>query len=515
MKKKFTSMMLVFAMIVTLFQFGAVSAFAANESQIYLWNKMVVDLLPTDIESIHKYLSTENTKDPQLVELTDEITDNIVNDYDKVKAIHDWVAANIWYSTYEPTDPTGMDDIYSALYPFTNEDVLTIINGEHRTRCGGYTAIFKSLLDTMEIPNVYCHGSAGEIGNIPSVPTHAWNMVYVDNRWIIVDATWGSRNSYDNGIYSPQQPIHHDYFDISLEKFSQDHQYTGMFPLNPKSRYSYLPLVKVSIPDGIEKIPQNAFSHSNLLASVVIPDSVKEIGEGAFYSCQNLTIYGSAGSVAEKYAKEIHKQFKITEAPQEAINLSSASSWAQADINEASKKGFLETSLQNNYTTPITRQDFCRIALHYMSYRDGKLFNGLYMTDKGYKMASSSSDVKFSDTETIDGASFIPEYAYFFGITNGVKAPTATEPGIFDQLGTMTREQAATMIMNTCKAMGMNTNVSNTTTFADQSEISPWATQGINFVVANGFMSGVGDNKFNPKGTYTRQEAIVTFNRIK
>jgi hypothetical protein len=40
-----------------------------------------------------------------------------------------------------------------------------------------------------------------------------------------------------------------------------------------------------------------------------------------------------------------------------------------------------------------------------------------------------------------------------------------------------------------------------------------WAQNGINFVGANGIMSGSGGN-FNPKGTFDRQQSIVTFNNI-
>ena len=43
------------------------------------------------------------------------------------------------------------------------------------------------------------------------------------------------------------------------------------------------------IPDGIDAIPNSAFSTSTTLKSVTMPDSVKHIGDRAFYSCKNIT----------------------------------------------------------------------------------------------------------------------------------------------------------------------------------------------------------------------------------
>ena len=74
-------------------------------------------------------------------------------------------------------------------------------------------------------------------------------------------------------------------------------------------------LESFTIPDGITKIGAEAFAECTNLKKIVIPSSVTEIEEegyygdlayleGAFYDCDNLTIYGYTGSYAETYAKE-------------------------------------------------------------------------------------------------------------------------------------------------------------------------------------------------------------------
>jgi hypothetical protein len=86
--------------------------------------------------------------------------------------------------------------------------------------------------------------------------------------------------------------------------------------------------------------------------------------------------------------------------------------------------------------------------------------------------------------------------------------------GTFNPNGQFSREQAAVMIMNACRAIGANTENPPASGFADIGSAASWAHNGINFAQANDIMSGSGGN-FNPSGIYTRQESIVTFNNIK
>jgi hypothetical protein len=106
--------------------------------------------------------------------------------------------------------------------------------------------------------------------------------------------------------------------------------------------------------------------------------------------------------------------------------------------------------------------------------------------------------------------------AYALGITNGTRAPTETNPGLFTPDGQFTRQEAATMLMRICRVIGMDISDLPVSDFTDMSEASVWAYDGINFVRANGIMNGTSATMmtFSPKGLYTRQESIVSFDRI-
>jgi uncharacterized protein YkwD len=51
-------------------------------------------------------------------------------------------------------------------------------------------------------------------------------------------------------------------------------------------------------------------------------------------------------------------------------------------------------------------------------------------------------------------------------------------------------------------------------TFADNGDVSSWALSAVGQVQAAGIMTGVGNNAFAPKGAYTREQSIVTFMRL-
>ena len=65
------------------------------------------------------------------------------------------------------------------------------------------------------------------------------------------------------------------------------------------------------IPEGVTSIGDSAFSGCSGLTSITIPEGVTSIGWGAFSLCDNLTIYGTAGSYVETYAKEESIPFVI------------------------------------------------------------------------------------------------------------------------------------------------------------------------------------------------------------
>lgn len=179
--------------------------------------------------------------------------------------------------------------------------------------------------------------------------------------------------------------------------------------------------------------------------------------------------------------------------------LDTASTWAHDGIQAAVDKGFVPADLQNNFTNVITRQEFCRMAVNWLEYAIGSPIDNV-LASRGLSRDSSV----FTDTNDPDILA-----AFALGITSGVGNNQ------FHPSGQFSREQAATMIMNTVRALGMDVSNPPPSGFADLSTASSWAHTGINFVRAHSIMSGTGNNNFSPSGLYTREQSIITFNNIK
>ena len=163
-------------------------------------------------------------KAEEIVQKAKMITQGIQSDYDKVLAVHDWVANNVWYD-------------YDFLYGKTEDTnyVATEVLRNKNTICAGYANLTAALLRSIGIPTRISEGYALGVTSIGSwteeilsgqETNHAWNESYVDGRWVIYDVTWDSAKRYENGTYSTEEGLKgRQYFDPTIQDFSATHLY--------------------------------------------------------------------------------------------------------------------------------------------------------------------------------------------------------------------------------------------------------------------------------------------------
>ncbi|MGB5824682.1 MAG: S-layer homology domain-containing protein [Proteocatella sp.] len=82
--------------------------------------------------------------------------------------------------------------------------------------------------------------------------------------------------------------------------------------------------------------------------------------------------------------------------------------------------------------------------------------------------------------------------------------------GTFQPNTPVTREQAATIINNLYKFE----NNADGITIKDQNKLSPWASDAVSAILANGIMGGYPDGTFGGKKLITRAECIVVLDRV-
>ncbi len=107
-----------------------------------------------------------------------------MDDYEKLKFLHDYIVLNCSTSTADPYS----DTIYGTLV-------------RKKARCEGYAKAFSYLCNLAGIENVIVTGYTGV--------AHMWNMVKLGGNWYHVDVTW------DN----PDDKLHEEYPDIVLYQY--------------------------------------------------------------------------------------------------------------------------------------------------------------------------------------------------------------------------------------------------------------------------------------------------------
>ena len=176
---------------------------------------------------------------------------------------------------------------------------------------------------------------------------------------------------------------------------------------------------------------------------------------------------------------------------------SSASAWAIESIHKSLYAGIVPIDMQREYTKNITRAEFCELVVQYIEAVSGDTI-ARYVESKGIKIDAEV----FTDTN--DSAVLAVSS---LGIVNGIG------DNKFDPNGELTREQAA-VILSRLLIVVAKPLPDATSNFSDVSNISDWARADVGKVQGKGIMAGVGNNKFDPQGKYTREQSIATILRI-
>lgn len=271
MKKTISLVLAVLMLASAFFALPAVSAEMKNPN-VKGSNQELLDMLnnlePQQFVSDYEKLGM--TKE-QFAEIEAETLKTIessraVTDYDKLKAICQWVCDNI---KYDYNLVSGSQDAYNVF-------------SKRLGICQGYSNVTKAMCAAVGIPCVMVNGDSSAGG-------HAWSMAYADNRWIFIDNTWTM-----------------DWFDKDVEKFSNDHKpyycddikvqegdfiftyFNGVAPCQyvGQSGDWVIPSSAVNMPvTGVSFYLFNAYS---TVETLYIPETVKNLETAGLNYCSKL-----------------------------------------------------------------------------------------------------------------------------------------------------------------------------------------------------------------------------------
>lgn len=184
-----------------------------------------------DAAAIDAYVRTVDAKTPAA--LAQKLTVRYKTDAEKVRAIFRWITENIAYNTIAYQRPSRnlanryksweSDDTSAFLSPL-NERVAQLVLQRRIAVCEGYARLFKTLCDYAGIRSEIIYGYA-RTNYIRTdkrfITNHAWNAVYIDNAWRLLDATWASGYITFGDAFVKQ--LNEAYYLAPPQQFIEDH----------------------------------------------------------------------------------------------------------------------------------------------------------------------------------------------------------------------------------------------------------------------------------------------------
>ena len=180
-------------------------------------------LIDQKVRSYPRYTSPE--------QLASRISLDFVDGTSKVRAIFIWLTQNIRYNLEEYYQPKRV-----IQFQYTTEEERLeklqaikdkIVKDAFLTKmgvCEEYAQSFKKVSDLLgieaQVIKGYVRNSARDIGNIPSTTNHAWNAVKINDRWILLDATWAAGYLF-NGKW--EKSYNEYFFAIDPKKIGRTH----------------------------------------------------------------------------------------------------------------------------------------------------------------------------------------------------------------------------------------------------------------------------------------------------
>lgn len=140
----------------------------------------------------------------EITEKVEEILNNLnvndLEDYDKIKTVHDYIINNVKYDVDRNEVNDSKYESYNAYGPLF----------QGYATCNGYTDLMAIFLTKMGFDNYKIATTKDEISY--SNTGHIWNAVKVNDEWLHLDLTWDDPVSDDKKDY-----LFHTYFLVSTE----------------------------------------------------------------------------------------------------------------------------------------------------------------------------------------------------------------------------------------------------------------------------------------------------------
>lgn len=178
---------------------------------------------------IVKYPKTFNSTE----KLTERIQKDFDSDYDKARAIYIWIALNIKYDYALFLNPPKVQGFtYSTeaekerKIQDINDKLIQKTFKSQKGVCEGFTALYQHLAELAGLKSEIITGDSkiglSDIGRKKTFSNHAWNIVFIDKKWRLIDVTW-AQGYYDYSKSRMVNDFTSIYFDTDPDYFFAKH----------------------------------------------------------------------------------------------------------------------------------------------------------------------------------------------------------------------------------------------------------------------------------------------------
>lgn len=242
--------------------------------------------------------SGQMVSDADIDAMASQLTSSCSTDSEKAWALYNWIINNIYYDY----------DYYEGRKATVYRSATDVFKYKY-TVCEGYANLYTAMCRSVGVPCRMVIGLSvsAKIANpqelydkyFSNEITHAWNEIYLDGKWYVVDATWDSGNKYVNGEFKKYTSTN-KYYQMDFDEFAKRHMgmsYEGTFTdgvfdytitKNQITAKNYKGAdTNVVVPEGVNVVETLSSNNTNI-TTVVLPNSLTAIGTSSLKKCTKL-----------------------------------------------------------------------------------------------------------------------------------------------------------------------------------------------------------------------------------
>lgn len=205
----------------------------------------------------------------------------------------------------------------------------------------------------------------------------------------------------------------------------------------------------------------------------------------------------------------------------ECLNTVGSSDWSEYTLQLAAMEGLYTYEQAGNYTSPITRLDFCNLMARLLNKIPYRYIEDYYTNQYGYTVLENkvaelglsdiAQSIRYNDISVMnDDIKYISAIGLMQGVGNGDFDPDSYLTreqicAVFDRMFELYDNYAIYRV--TDYEIGENK-------FYDDDAISSWAKKSVYKMQKSGFVSGYDNNRFVPKDYCTKEQVIAIIYRV-